>query len=150
MTTTAKLTALFIAFALLAPISQAQQSEMFGPYELHYSVVNTTFLQPKVAATYGITRGEKHAILNLAVREHLNGGQGGETEARLMKLKGKTWDLIQNQALEFQQIKEGPAIYYIAPFKFINEEWRFFEVYFRPEGADKTYTFKLKHQLYIN
>ena len=24
--------------------AQAQQSEMFGPYELHYSVVNTTFI----------------------------------------------------------------------------------------------------------
>jgi len=137
-----------VLFALLVFVfpAQAQQSEMFGPYELHYSVVNTTFLEPKVAATYGITRGEKRAILNLSVREHLEEG----TESRAMMLKGKTWDLIQNQPLEFQTIKEGPAIYYIAEFKFINEEWRFFEVYFRPEGADKTYTFKLKHQLYIN
>jgi len=119
---------------------------MFGPYELHYSVVNTTFLEPKVAATYSITRGKKRAILNLSVREHL----GERTEPRSMKLKGKTWDLIQNQPLEFQEVKEEQATYYIAEFKFINEEWRFFEVYFRPKGADKTYTFKLKHQLYVN
>ena len=33
---------------------------------------------------------------------------------------------------------------------FDNEEWRFFEVDFRPDGADQTYTFKFKHQLYIN
>ena len=70
--------------------------------------------------------------------------------ARSMLLQGRTWDLIQNQFLEFQEIREGPAIYYIAEFKFINEEWRFFEVDFRPEGADETYTFKFKHQLYIN
>ena len=129
---------------------QAQQSEMFGPYELHYSVVNTTFLSPEVAAAYGITRGEKRAILNLSVREHMSEQSADQTEARSMILKGKTWDLIQNQTLEFQQIKEGPATYYIAEFKFINEEWRFFEVYFRPEGAEKTYTFELKHQLYVN
>ena len=49
-----------------------------------------------------------------------------------------------------QEIREGTAIYYIAEFKFINEEWRFFEVDFRPQGAEQTYTFKLKHQLYIN
>ena len=127
--------------------AQAQQSEMFGPYELHYSVVNTTFIEPKVAATYGITRGEKRAILNLAVREHLP--DGGD-EARSMLLEGRTWDLIQNQFLEFQEVREGPAIYYIAEFKFISEEWRFFEVDFRPEGAEETYTFKFKHQLYIN
>ncbi len=47
------------------------------------------------------------------------------------------------------EIREGSAVYYIAEFKFINEEWRFFEVTFRPEGADQTHTFQFKHQLYI-
>jgi len=148
--TVALLATLLFFMLSIAASSQAQQSEMFGPYELHYSVVNTTFLDPKVAATYNITRGEKRAILNLSVREHISDEQGNRTEARPMNLKGKTWGLIQNQPLEFQQVKEGPATYYIAEFKFINEEWRFFEVYFRPEGARETYTFKLKHQLYVN
>jgi hypothetical protein len=124
----------------------AQQSETFGPFELHYSVVNTTFLQPSVAATYSITRGEKNAILNLAVRENVAEG----SKPLGMTLQGRTWDLIQNQALEFKEIREGEAIYYIAEFPFINEEWRFFEVNFRPEGAQQTYTFKFKQQLYIN
>lgn len=129
---------------------RAQQLQMFDQYEVHYSVVNSTFLDPKIAANYGITRGKNSAILNLAVRERMSEEVDGPTEAKTALLKGKTWDLIQNQTLEFQQIKESTAIYYIAEFKFINEEWRFFEVDFRPEGADKTYTFKLKHQLYIN
>jgi hypothetical protein len=146
MTITKKIPTLLLWLLCCAMPASAQQSEMFGPYELHYSVVNTTFLEPKVAATYGITRGKKRAILNLAVREHLADG----TEARNLLIEGRTWDLIQNQFLSFKEIREGPAIYYIAEFKFINEEWRFFEVDFRPEGADKTYTFKFKHQLYIN
>jgi hypothetical protein len=135
-----------LVLLLSAVTAQGQQSQRFGPYELFYSVVNTTFLEPGVAANYGITRGKKKAILNLAVREHVEGG----TEARSMILKGRTWDLIQNQFLEFKQVREGPAIYYIGEFSFINEEWRFFEVDFRPEGATETYTFKHKHQLYIN
>jgi len=124
----------------------AQQSETFGPFELHYSVVNTTFLDPKIAATYGITRGAKRAMLNLAVRENLTSGSA----ARAVELQGRTWDLIQNQTLKFREIREGEAVYYIAEFPFINEEWRFFEIDFRPAGADQTYTFKFKHQLYIN
>ncbi len=124
----------------------AQQSAMFGPFELHYSVVNTTFLEPDVAATYGITRGSKRGILNLAVREHLDQGTAGRT----MQLEGRTWDLIHQQPLEFMEIREGDAIYYIAEFTFINEEWRFFEMDFRPDGADETYTFKFKHQMYIH
>lgn len=131
---------------MLALSVSAQQSEMFGPYELHYSVVNSTFLEPNIAANYGITRGKNHAFINLAVREHTQSG----TTSRAVLVKGKTWDLMQNQTLEFQEVREGEAVYYIAEFKFINEEWRFFEVYFRPEGADKTYTFKFKHQLYVN
>ena len=35
-------------------------------------------------------------------------------------------------------------------FEFLDEEWLFFEIDFRPEGADQTYSFKFKHQLYIN
>ncbi len=142
----ARILRLLVLIALCATGAYAQQSEMFGPFELHYSVVNTTFLEPEVAANYGITRGKKRAILNLAVREHVAGG----TEARTMLIKGRTWDLIQNQFMEFQGVREGQAIYYIAEFKFINEEWRFFEVHFRPEGADQTYTLKFKHQLYVN
>jgi hypothetical protein len=57
---------------------------------------------------------------------------------------------MQNQTLEFNDIREGESIYYIAEFRFINEEWRFFEIDFRPEGASQTYTFKFKHQLYID
>ena len=137
---------LFTILVCISGQATAQQSEMFGPFELHYSVVNTTFLDPKIAGDYSITRGKKRAILNLAVREHLTTG----SEPRTMLLQGRTWDLIQNQTLEFKEIREGKAIYYIAEFKFINEEWRFFEVDFRPQGSDQTYTFKLKHQLYIN
>ena len=136
---------LILAAMLCTGVAQAQQSEIFGPYELHYSVVNSTFLAPEVAATYGIVRGDKRAILNLAIREEM--APPGETLN--MQLKGRTWDLIQSQTLDFLEIREGKAVYYIAEFKFINEEWRFFEVDFRPEGADKTYTFKFKHQLYL-
>lgn len=140
-------TLLILALVLgLCSTAHAQQSERFGPYELHYSVVNTTFIQPEVAAQYGITRGKQRAFLNLAVREHV----GDTTEPRAMKLEGRTWDLIQNQFLQFKEIREGPAIYYIAEFKFINEEWRFFEFDFLPEGAERSFTYKFRHQLYIN
>jgi hypothetical protein len=71
--------------ALLSSLTVAQQSERFGPFELHYSVVNTTFLEPEVAQNYGITRGKNRAFLNLAVREHVL----ENTEARGMLLQGK-------------------------------------------------------------
>ncbi|MEM8659869.1 MAG: DUF4426 domain-containing protein [Pseudomonadota bacterium] len=137
-----------LTFALLIAVSSkvpAQQSEMFGPYEVHYSVLNTTFIEPDVAASYGIVRGDRRAMLTLAARE----ADAPPGQTLPMQLKGRTWDLIQSQTLEFQTIREGTAVYYIADFKFINEEWRFFEITFRPEGASETYTLKFKHQLYL-
>lgn len=134
-------------WALLLPgLVLAQQSETFGPFELHYSVVNSTFLDPKVAANYGITRGKNRAVLNLSLREHHDGG----SKSLPMTMQVRSWDLMQKHDLELREIREGEAIYYIAELTFINEEWRFFEIDFRPEGADKTYTLKFKRQLYID
>jgi len=136
-----------ISLLILSAPALGQQSEKFGDFELHYSVVNTTFLSPEIAELYGITRGKQRAILNLALRKP-DAGTIGTGQA--MQLRGEIRDLMQTQqVLEFKEIREGDAIYYIAEFRFINEEWRFFDLNFRPEGTDKTYSFDFKWQLYV-
>jgi len=143
-----------ILFCLLLPLTaadaRAQQSERFDNYELHFSVVNTTFLDPEVASQYGIIRGERRGIVNIAVREHSEETADGDATTVPMQLEGRTWDLIAEQRMTFIEVNEGSAVYYIGEFKFINREWRWFELSFRPQGAGKTYTHKFKHQLYIN
>lgn len=136
---------LVLCGVMLAMSVSAQQSERFDQYELHYSVVYTTFLSPETAAEYNITRGRKKAMLTLSVRD----AEAGETAGRPMLIKGKTWDLIHSIELDFQVIQEGSATYYIAPFEFIDREWRFFKFDFRPEGSNKTYQFDFKNQLWL-
>ena len=65
-----------------------------------------------------------------------------------MAISGETWDLIRGDPLDFKEIREGPATYYIADFTFIDREWRFFEFDFRPEGSEETYHYKFKTQLW--
>ena len=147
----AELSGLALVALLLAPPALAQRSERFGPYELHYNVVNTTFLAPGVASAYGITRGDRRALLNLAVREHSGGDPEAPAVGRPMQLKGRSWDLLQREEqLDFREIREGQAVYYIAEFEFLNEEWRHFELHFRPEGAEQTYSFRFRHKMYEN
>lgn len=137
-----------VTLSLTGAGAQAQLSERFGNYELHYSVVNTTFIEPQVATQYGLARGSRRAIINLSLREHL---EDGTTEARTMTLTGLSRDLTQQQVdFDFIEVREGPAIYYIGEFKFINREWRFFEVSFTPEGSSETFNFEFKQQMYIN
>jgi len=122
----------------------AQQSERFDQFELHRSVVYSTFLTAEIAAQYGITRGDDKAILTLSVRD----AQAGETAGRPMAISGRTWDFIHAKELEFKEIREGRATYYIAEFEFIDREWRFFDFSFTPEGSDKAYRYDFKVQLW--
>jgi len=137
---------LFICLTLVmgAP-AMGQQSKRFGDYELHYTVVNTQLLSPEVATAYDIKRSKNLAIVNLALRKHSD----GSTTASSMALRGSTSDLMQRQqVLEFREIREGEAIYYIAEFKFINEDWHRFDIDFLPEGAERSTPFSFKQQVF--
>lgn len=124
--------------------TSAQQSTRYDQFELHHSIVYTTFLSPEVAAEYGITRGPDKAILTLSVRD----ADSGEIAGRPMTIEGRTWDLITGGNMRVKEIREGRATYYIVPFEFLDREYRFFEFTFQPEGAVEAYDHKMKVQLW--
>ena len=121
-----------------------QQSTRFDQFELHHSIVYTTFLSPQVAAEYGITRGADKAILTLSVRD----ANSGEIAGRPMSIEGRTWDLITGESMRIKEIREGRATYYIVPFEFLDREYRFFEFDFQPEGTEIVFEHKIKVQLW--
>ncbi len=136
--------ALSILLSLGAHNARAQQSTRYDEFELHHSIVYTTFVAPEVAAEYGITRGADKAMLTLSVRNAASGDMAG----RPMQLSGRTWDLITGGDMDVREIREGRATYYIVPFEFLDREHRFFEFSFQPEGSEKVYEHKMKVQLW--
>ena len=124
--------------------SQAHQSERFDQFELHYSIVYTTFLTAEIAAKFGIPRGKDKAMLTLSVRD----AEAGDIEGRPMEIEGRTWDLITGGNMKVKEVKEGRATYYLVPFEFLDREYRFFEFTFTPEGANKAYNYKFQTQLW--
>jgi hypothetical protein len=138
---------LLLTLMLTGVVATAERAQQFGPYKVHYSVVNTTFVDPEVASRYQIVRGEKYAFLNVAVRQQLpNGG----SKAVSAKLEGRSWDLFQNQFFEFREIREQDAIYYIGSFEFSDEDIRFFNVQILPEGAQRSYNLKFQQKVYVD
>ena len=135
---------LTLLISLWAFQSQAQQSERFDQFELHYSIVYTTFLTAEIAAKFGIPRGKDKAMLTLSVRD----AEAGDIEGRPMEIEGRTWDLITGGNMKVKEVKEGRATYYLVPFEFLDREYRFFEFTFTPEGADKAYNYKFQTQLW--
>jgi hypothetical protein len=137
----------FIVLALLLALvpTSWSASEQYGRFEVIYTVVNTTFVEPEVAARYQLVRARDRAFLNIAIREQLADGSNRAVSARL---EGRSWDLFQNDFLEFREIREGDAIYYIADFEFRDAEVRFFNLWLLPEGEQRSQQLKFHQKVY--
>ena len=135
---------LAVSLMLWSTLVAGQQSERFDQFELHYSIVYSTFLTPEIAAEFGIPRGKDKAMLTLSVRD----AEASDVEGRSMRIKGRTWDLITGGDMTIKEVREGRETYYLIPFEFLDREYRFFEFDFTPEGSDQTYRYKFKTQLW--
>ena len=134
----------FLCLLLSASFAHGQQSARFDEFELHYSIVYTTFLTADIAAEFDIPRGKDKAMLTLSVRD----ADAGDIEGRPMAISGRTWDLITGGNMKVREVREGRATYYLVPFEFLDREYRFFEFDFTPDGSEKIYSYKFKTQLW--
>ncbi len=115
--------ALLLACAALP--ANAEQLINIKDVEVHYSAFNSTFLTPQVANSYKLTRNGYSAVLNISVLDTSTAGKPA-VEA---KLSGQVKNLIGNmRELEFSEVKEGNAIYYLAEFPISNEEDLSFDI----------------------
>ena len=119
---------------LQAPTVQAE-SQIFGDYTVHYIAVNSTFIAPEIAAQYHIERNRRGAFLNIAVLK--NNADGSTTPVTAVVTGGKQNLLQQSGDIEFQEVREGAAIYYSGQFEFSNAELLRFVVEVQPgqQGA---------------
>jgi hypothetical protein len=133
---------------LLAIVSQAVHAEevSFGDYTIHYIAVNSTFLQPEIAAQYDIVRGPRSAFLNIAVIREDGTGTGTPVTA---VVSGHKRNMLQQQAdITFSEVREGAAVYYIGQFDISDGEILRFEIDVQPEGQGPTHTLDWRAQLY--
>jgi hypothetical protein len=125
----------------------AEQKKTFGDYDVHYSVLNSTFISPEVAKAYNIVRGKDRALINIAVRQNLD---KGDSKAKRSIISGNSSDLIHRTELDFREIIEQDAIYYIAELRFNNKELRTFTIKIQPDPNISPYTLKFPKKLYFD
>ena len=124
--------------------SYAEQAIYSQKYDIHYNAFNTMIVTPDVAQTYGFTRARNRALLNVSVIDKV-------TKKPLPAVVTGTRTNIIGQVLplEFQQIKEQNAIYYIAQLRFTEEEmWRF-ELKIQPDLNAKAIPLKFSQTFYL-
>lgn len=140
--------------ALLLPVfwvfsfsAQAEQQQTFENTEVHYNAFNSTFLDPKVAEQYGLTRSRQYGVLNIAV---LDTGKPGKPAMKAM-VKTELKNLIgQVQDLKFQEVTEGEAIYYISNFRFTDDEVLNFEISVQPDPNKPPHVITFSQRFYMD
>jgi len=103
---------------------QAEQSKRLGSWEVHYNAFNSTLLRPEMAAQYKLSRSATLATLNISVLDATAPGK----PAQQVEISGYVMNpLSQQQTLDFNEVIEGEAVYYLAQTRFSNlETLRFF------------------------
>ena len=117
-----------------------------GDYEVNYSVFNSTLIPPEVAKHYPIVRGKDRALVNVALLKK----QGmAMTLGQKAKVTGSANNLLgQSFPLEFVEINEGEAIYYLANLRFDHLDIYHFKIEVQPEADKKIIDVKFSHKLY--
>lgn len=95
--------------------SLAEQKQVFGDYEIHYNVFNSTFIKPEIARQYEINRSRAIGLVNIAVLK--KSPKGGLPTPVAVPIEGEVTNMLQQRTrLAFRRITEGQAIYYLAEF----------------------------------
>jgi hypothetical protein len=133
----------------VAQIDQAKEIKTFqhfGAYTVHYTVFNSKLIPPEVAKTYNLTRRKDLAFVNISLTKTQNGATSLGISAQV---KVKAVNLMQQtKALEFLEIKEPEATYYLAPLSYTNEEDLRFDVSVLPAGETKPLAITFNRRLY--
>jgi hypothetical protein len=139
---------LVLAAGLLGPFDlQAERSQDFGDFVVHYNALNTNLIPPEVARGYGIRRSSSRALLNVTVLKKVMNNPGTPVKARV---KAEGTNLIgQRSTIEIREIldPEG-AVYYIGEFTVHNMETFRFDVEVLPNGESEPLLVKFKQQFY--
>lgn len=134
------------ALLMLSAEATAENSREFGKYVIHYNAFRSDTLEPEVAKTYNLTRRNNRLIVNVAVLEKVMDTTGKPVAA---KITGHASNLTgQLKELEFREIKEGTAIYYLAESKFSDGEFLKFDLSIKLDDDKQPARLKFEKRFY--
>lgn len=138
---------LFIfALAFSSSNIYAEKSKEFGDYVVHYNAFRSDTISPEVAKQYNLARANNRVIINIAVLKKVMNTTGKPTSS---EVTGHASNLTgQLKQLEFKEITEGNAIYYLAETKVSDGEFLKFDVKILPQGETKAVRLKFDKRFF--
>jgi hypothetical protein len=132
---------LILALLFISGAANAEQMRKLGDWEVHYVLVPTTFLNKDVAANYQIARGRDRALVNISILDEAGNPVAAEVTGRVTNL------LSQSTELNFSEVTEGPAVYYLADVKHTDRDILRFEIQIIPPDQT-TQLLKFQQRVY--
>lgn len=109
----------------------AERSVTAGDFVVHYNAFNATFLEPAIAQQHGVTRSRYRGVVTVAVLKAAAGTTGQPATA---EVRGEARNLAgQTHRLDFRQVREETAIYYLAEMRIADGETLRFNLKVTPE-----------------
>ena len=119
----------------------------FGDYVVHVSAMLTADLTPQVAQSYGITRSENKALVNLVVlKRSENVGDDTPVAADVTMSAANLTGQLKNT--ELRESLDGPSIYYIGETTVDDRETINFDFDVRPKDSSRQLLIRFTHQFY--
>jgi len=136
-------TLLFTLFTQGAIAEQVIETDL---YKVYYNAFNSTVIDANAAKKNNLIRSKYTAMLNIAVHKK---NSDGTTSAVKSFNSGSVENLLrQQQQLKFATIDEGKAVYYIASFRFADEELMNFKVKIQPDPNLAPIVLELSQKFY--
>ncbi len=133
------LTACLSFTAMAADAIKGDRQEKFGDVTVHYNTFNSTFLTPDIAKAAELNRSKNQGVINVSVLK--------DGKPQMAQVSGTVKDLTsQSVPLNFKQITEQGAIYYIAQYPVPQQETRTFEI--KVQTGDKINTINFNQELF--
>ena len=137
--------ALMTSLILFMAPTQAEQKQQVGNFDIHYMALGSTFITPAIAKTYGIERSRYNGIINIAV---LDTSQEGNP-AVAVEISGIANNLLDaKKDLNFKEIREGDAIYYIAEVPYRDDQEINFNIAIK-HGNQLNTNLQFKQKFYV-
>lgn len=117
---------------------------------VHYSLINSSFIEPKIATQYSLIRSKNRALLNISVVQKAENTTDETVKGLTANIFGTAVTLAgQLKELAFKEVKEQNAIYYIATFPINNGERLTFDLKVQPNKEGKLIPIKFKQQVFV-
>ena len=95
----------------------AEQKKQLGNWDVHYIAFPAPLLTPEIALQYKLQRSKYNAVVNISVLD------SSTQQAQKVAISGIAKDLQGRQrTLEFSEVIEGDAVYYLAQLPFRHEQ----------------------------